>query len=88
MAAVLKMKMDPEAAMLAGGPPDEATAMPAETALWGRLVGQRLNAIEGNPLTSEDVAMFKMFEREGWSHEKCIAHILEDARRKGQAASR
>lgn len=88
MATTLKMKMDPDAAMLASGPPDEATATPAEMAHWGRLVGQKLNAIEGNPLTAEDVAMFKMFEKEGWSHDQCIAHILDDARKKVQDASR
>ena len=35
-----------------------------------------LQAIEGNPLDAEDVAMFKMFEREGWSDEQCRAYIL------------
>ncbi|HEY2134741.1 MAG TPA: hypothetical protein VGH49_02565 [Xanthobacteraceae bacterium] len=35
-----------------------------------------LQAIEGNPLDAEDVAMFEMFEREGWSDERCRAFIL------------
>jgi hypothetical protein len=35
-----------------------------------------LQAIEGNPLDAEDIAMFEMFEREGWSHERRRAHIL------------
>ena len=35
-----------------------------------------LQAIEGNPLTAEEVAMFEMFEREGWTHERRRAHIL------------
>ncbi len=43
-----------------------------------------LQAIEGNPLTAEEIAMFEMFEREGWSPERRRAHILrriEDRRR-------
>jgi hypothetical protein len=41
-----------------------------------RLVMQHLLAIEGNPLTAEEIAMFEMFEREGWSHERRREHIL------------
>ena len=41
-----------------------------------RLVAMRLQEIECNPLSAEDVAMFEMFEREGWSHERRRAHIL------------
>jgi hypothetical protein len=37
---------------------------------------QHLQAIEGNPLTAEEIAMFEMFEREGWSHERRLAYIL------------
>jgi hypothetical protein len=43
-----------------------------------RLIAQHLQLIEGNPLTPEEIAMFEMFEREGWSHDRCRAHILED----------
>lgn len=39
--------------------------------------GMNLYAIEGNPLDAEDIAMFDMFHRERWSHEKCRAYILE-----------
>ena len=35
-----------------------------------------LQAIEGNPLTAEEIAMFEMFEREGWSPKRRRAHIL------------
>lgn len=42
---------------------------------------QALNAIEGNPLDADDIAMFEMFEREGWSHERCRAYIIERAAR-------
>ena len=34
-----------------------------------------LQAIEGNPLDAEDIAMFEMFERERWTDEECLAHI-------------
>ena len=45
-----------------------------------RLEAMSLQAIEGNPLDAEDIAMFEMFEREAWSHERCIAYILERAK--------
>jgi hypothetical protein len=41
-----------------------------------RLEAMNLQAIEGNPLDAEDVAMFEMFEREGWTHEQRRAYIL------------
>ena len=51
-----------------------------------RLQMQHLNAIEGNPLDELDIEMFKMFEREGWSHEQCLAHILNKTNKKTSAA--
>lgn len=44
-----------------------------------RLVAMHLQAIEDNPLDAEQVEMFEMFERERWSHEMRLAHILERA---------
>ena len=41
-----------------------------------RLEAMNLQAIEGNPLDAEDIAMFEMFEREGWDDEQCRAYIL------------
>lgn len=35
-----------------------------------------LQNIEGNPLSPDEIAMFEMFEREGWSHDQRRAHIL------------
>jgi hypothetical protein len=35
-----------------------------------------LQEIEGNPLTAEEIEMFQMFEREGWSPEKRRAYIM------------
>lgn len=41
-----------------------------------RLGAMRLQEIEGNPLSSDDIAMFEMFEREAWSHDRRLAYIL------------
>ncbi len=48
-----------------------------------RLVAMRLQEIEGNPFTAEEVAMFDMFDREGWSPERRRDFLLERARRGG-----
>ena len=45
-----------------------------------RLVAMHLQEIEGNPLSPDDVAMFEMFEREAWPHERRGAFILAKAR--------
>src|SRR5262245_39514883 len=45
-----------------------------------RLEAVHLQVIEGNPLDEEDIAMFEMFEREGWDHERCREYILARAR--------
>lgn len=45
-----------------------------------RLEAMHLQVIEGNPLNIEDVAMFEMFEREGWDDERCLAYIEAQAR--------
>lgn len=39
-----------------------------------------LLAIEGNPLTAEEVAMFDMFDRERWPHEQCRQYLLDHIR--------
>jgi hypothetical protein len=41
-----------------------------------RIEAMHLQAIEGNPLSAEDIAMFEMFERERWTHEQRRAYIL------------
>jgi len=48
----------------------------AEAARQRRLEAMHLQEIENNPLDAEDIAMFEMFEREGWSPEQCTAYIL------------
>ncbi len=40
-----------------------------------RLEAMHLKVIEGNPLSPDQVAMFEMFERERWSHEKRLDYI-------------
>ena len=55
------------------------------TSLW-RDVGTR-NKSEGNPLTTEEIAMFEMFEREGWSPERRRAHILRRIEDRGRVAA-
>ena len=55
--------------------PDEAAA-----ARERRFEAMHLQVIEGNPLNAEDVAMFEMFEREGWDDERCLAYIEAKAR--------
>jgi hypothetical protein len=41
-----------------------------------RLEAMNLQEIEGNPFDAEDIAMFEMFEREGWDDARCRAYIL------------
>jgi hypothetical protein len=49
-----------------------------------RLEAMHLQVIEGNPLDDEDLAMFEMFEREGWDDERCLAYIEAQARAAGK----
>ena len=46
-----------------------------------RLEAMHLQVIEGNPLTAAEIAMFEMFEREGWSYERRRAHMLAQFKR-------
>jgi hypothetical protein len=38
-----------------------------------------LQAMEGNPLDADDIALFEMFEREGWSDERRLEYIIAQA---------
>ena len=60
--------------------PDRLSPAEVAAARKRRLEGMRLQEIEGNPLTPDEVAMFEMFEREAWSHEKRRAYILAQVR--------
>ena len=50
-----------------------------EAARRRRLEAMTLQEIEGNPLSDDDIAMFEMFEREGWTHERRRAYIISKA---------
>lgn len=52
-----------------------------------RLEAQHLQVIEGNPLSPDQIAIFEMFEREGWSHERRLAYLLEQAKRRAVSDS-
>ncbi len=41
-----------------------------------------LQEIEGNPLTPEEIAMFEMFRREGWSDERVLEFLGARARKR------
>lgn len=49
-------------------------------AIKRRKEGMQLHEIEGNPLDADDIAMFEMFDKNRWSHEKRIAYIIEQAK--------
>ncbi|MGF9563183.1 hypothetical protein [Neorhizobium sp. JUb45] len=55
-----------------------------ETLRQRTLQAAHLQAIEGNPLDAEQLAMFDMFDRESWSKERQQAYILERARTAGK----
>lgn len=46
-----------------------------------------LQAMEGNPLDAEEIAMFEMFEREGWSPERRRDYILREIKLKMSASA-
>jgi hypothetical protein len=67
-----------------GEVPDQLTEAKVERARERRLVAMHLQEIEGNPLNAEQIAMFEMFERERWSHDRQLAHILTCATAKAR----
>ena len=52
------------------------SATEVDQARQRRLGAMRLQEIEGNLLSPEEIVMFEMFEREAWPHERRLAHIL------------
>lgn len=54
-------------------------------AIKRRKDGVEMHRISGDPLDAEDIAMFEMFERERWSHEKCLAYIKDQVKRRQEA---
>ena len=57
----------------------DPTDQSAEARRHRRMEAFACNAIEGAPPSPEDIAMFEMFEREGWSHEQRRAYIIAQA---------
>ena len=67
----------------------------AAAGLERRLVAMHLQSMENNPLNAEQIAMFDMFEREGWSHDERLSYVRarasalrSAARRTGRASAR
>ena len=60
-------------------PPLSALSEPLQEA-------QHLQVIESNPLSETEIAMFAMFERENWPHERRRAHILAQFQKIASAA--
>jgi hypothetical protein len=60
---------------------DRLTDEEVAVARQRRLVGMKLQEIESNPLDAEQIAMFEMFERERWPHERCLDYIRDRALR-------
>jgi len=46
-----------------------------------RLEAMRLQEVEANPLDAGQIAMFEMFERENWSHERRTQYLIDRAKR-------
>ena len=64
------------------------SSSPADGAADRRLAeAAHLQAIEGNPLTVEEIAMFERFERERWPSERRRAHILCRIEDRGRTAA-
>ncbi len=66
-------------ARLDAGKPASSSA--ADASRERRLVAMHLQEIEGNPLDAGQIAMFEMFEREGWSQERRLEHLRARAAR-------
>jgi hypothetical protein len=46
------------------------------------LEAAHLQMIEGNPLDADDIAMFEMFDREGFSVEQQLDYVHQDMKRR------
>lgn len=44
-----------------------------------------LQALEGNPLDADDIAMFEMFDREGFSLDEQLAYVHRELKEQRQA---
>jgi hypothetical protein len=55
--------------------PERLTPKENTEARERRLEAMRLQEVEGNPLSADQVAMFEMFERDAWNHEQRLAYL-------------
>jgi hypothetical protein len=53
-----------------------------------RMEAMHLQEIEGNPLDSEQVSMFDMFDRDEWTDEQIKAHLDARAKRRSDFSNR
>jgi predicted nucleic acid-binding protein len=63
-----------------GGRAIDLAEFAQETRQIRKAVAIRLQEIEGNPLTPDDIAMFEMFELDGWSPERRRAYLIARAK--------
>ena len=61
----------------------EATGPESQEAHQRRLEAMHTNYLESNPFDAEDIALFEMFDREGWDHEQRIAYLRKLAAQAG-----
>ena len=63
------------------GEEDKLSAEEVQAAKARRRDAMALAEIDGNPLMLADTELFELYEREGWSHERRRADLLERAQR-------
>ena len=63
------------------GEEDKLSSEEVQAAKARRLDAMALQEIDGNPLMLADTELFELYEREGWSHERRRADLLERAQR-------
>ena len=61
----------------------EAAKPETDAAHQRRLEAMHTNYLEGNPFDAEDIALFEMFDCEGWDHEQRIAYLRKLAAQAG-----
>lgn len=54
---------------------DRLTLEEVAAAKARRMTAMGLQLIEDAPVSAESIEMFEMFERERWSHDRCLAYI-------------
>ena len=57
--------------------PPRLSPAEVEAARQRRLASMAERERQGNPFSPEDIALFEMFEREAWTHDQRLTHLLE-----------